>query len=193
MTEGMRHDRRWRPFKTRLAAAIADAGDITMVVIDEVADALQETLKVSGRTGAALFDAAAEVGGSAIHGAMEIGCELGAVAQGVLVGVLRGTRVTGETAMRTISHTAGSAIHQTAELGGDLGGMAKGLVHGAVRGAAELGLDATQAATAAAQGAFDAAYEIGSAAAEKVRKALAGTIGGVKIVLKEPFRMGGRR
>ena len=48
--------------------------------------------------------------------------------------------------------------------------------------------DAEAAASAAATGALDAAGKVGSSAAEKVRNALTGTIDGVKVVLREPFR-----
>jgi hypothetical protein len=49
-------------------------------------------------------------------------------------------------------------------------------------------LSAEKAASAAATGALKAAAEIGSAAAAQVRNAVTGTIDGVKVVLKQPFR-----
>jgi hypothetical protein len=62
------------------------------------------------------------------------------------------------------------------------------VVKGAIRGARDVGLSAEQAASAAANGAIDAAGEVGTNAAEQVRDAVAGTISGVKVVVKEPFR-----
>jgi hypothetical protein len=50
-------------------------------------------------------------------------------------------------------------------------------------------LDTTEAASAAATGALKAAEQISSKAAQQVRKAVTGTIAGVKVVLKkEPFK-----
>lgn len=49
-------------------------------------------------------------------------------------------------------------------------------------------MSAEEAASAAATGALKAAGEVSSAAVEQVRNALTGTIAGVKVVLKEPFK-----
>jgi hypothetical protein len=62
-------------------------------------------------------------------------------------------------------------------------------VQGAIAGAKEISLDTTEAASAAATGALKAAEQISSKAAQQVRKAVTGTIAGVKVVLKkEPFK-----
>src|SRR5436309_3181479 len=71
---------------------------------------------------------------------------------------------------------------------GDITKAAKGAVHSAITGAKEISLDATEAASAAATGALKAAEQISSKAAQRVRKDVTGTINGVKIVLKEPFK-----
>jgi hypothetical protein len=62
------------------------------------------------------------------------------------------------------------------------------LVEGAIALSRELGVDAVKAATACAQACLDAAFEISAAAGLKVRDALGGAIGGIKLVLKEPFK-----
>ena len=49
-------------------------------------------------------------------------------------------------------------------------------------------MSAEEAASAAASGALKAAGQIGSTAVQQVRNVLTGTISGVKVVLKEPFR-----
>ena len=59
-----------------------------------------------------------------------------------------------------------------------------------LEGARDLGVTTEQAASEAATGALRAAGEISSAAVTEVRDALAGTIKGVKVVLKEPFKSG---
>jgi hypothetical protein len=53
-----------------------------------------------------------------------------------------------------------------------------------------VGISAEQAASEAATGALTAAREISAAAATQVRDALTGTIRGVKVVLREPFKEG---
>jgi hypothetical protein len=88
----------------------------------------------------------------------------------------------------TISHTSRAVIKSTADVGGDLGTAAKGLVEGSIHAAKDLGMSAEEAASAAGNGALEAAGSIGSTAEEKVRNALTGTISGVKVVLKEPFK-----
>ena len=49
-------------------------------------------------------------------------------------------------------------------------------------------MSAEEAASAAGTGALEAAGKIGSKAGETVRDAATGTISGVKVVLKEPFK-----
>jgi hypothetical protein len=71
---------------------------------------------------------------------------------------------------------------------GDVGGAARNAIEGAIAGARDVGLSAEQAAAAAATGALRGAGEIGGTAVEEVRNAVTGVIGGVKIVLREPFR-----
>ena len=58
----------------------------------------------------------------------------------------------------------------------------------AIEGAEELGVDAERAAAAAATGALEAADQIGNKAMDSVRKAVVGTIRGVRVVVAEPFR-----
>ena len=105
-----------------------------------------------------------------IHGATEVGSDLGAAAKGIIIGVLHGTRETAAQALDKIGHTSASVIRTTAEVGGDLGAAAKGLVEGAIHGARDLGVSAERAAAAAANGALDAAGSVSSTAAEEVRK-----------------------
>ena len=80
------------------------------------------------------------------------------------------------------------AIQDASKIGGDLGHAATDVVTGAIHAARELGVSAEEAASAAAHGALTAAEKVGGAALETVRNALTGTIAGVKVVLKEPFR-----
>jgi hypothetical protein len=61
-------------------------------------------------------------------------------------------------------------------------------VEGAIQGAKEIGLSAEDAATAAASGALKGAGKVSTTAVEQVRNVLTGTISGVKVVVKEPFK-----
>ncbi len=54
--------------------------------------------------------------------------------------------------------------------------------------AKEVGLSAEEAASAAATGAVKTAGELGGAAVTQVRNAVTGTISGVKVILREPFK-----
>lgn len=114
--------------------------------------------------------------------------DVGAAAKGVVLGVLQGTKVTGNEALETISMTSSNVVKGTAAVAGDIGQAAKGAVQGAIAGAKDVSVDATDAASAAATGALKAAGEISSEAAAQVRNAVTGTISGVKVVLKEPFK-----
>lgn len=121
-----------------------------------------------------------------LQAAIEMGGDLAQAARGIVLGVVRGEGRGG--GLRSIEQTAEAVIRATARLSGDLGQAAKGLIEGAIHGAREIGLDAAEAAGAAATGAVRAAGDISAAAGEKVREAVVGTIQGVKVVLKEPFR-----
>jgi hypothetical protein len=91
----------------------------------------------------------------------------------------------------TVSANAGALVKGAADVGGNIGGTARGAVEGAVDMARDLGVGAEEAASAAATGALKAAGQVSTTAVDQVRKTLTGTISGVKLVLKEPFRSDG--
>ncbi len=108
--------------------------------------------------------------------------------KGEIVAAIKGAGDVAEAGLHAISHTAQAGIRETAEVGGEFGGAAKRLVEGAIGAAKELGLSAEDAAAAAASGALTAAEKVGGTALTTVRNAVTGTISGVKVVLKEPFK-----
>jgi hypothetical protein len=61
---------------------------------------------------------------------------------------------------------------------------ARGVIHSAKR----LGVDTEKAVSEAATGAVKAGYEISAEVGDKVKQAATGTIGGVKVILQEPFQ-----
>jgi len=105
-----------------------------------------------------------------------------------IIAAVQGAGDVAQATMDTISRTARIAIRDTAEVGGDIGATAIDLVTGSIEAAKELGVSAEDAAAAAAHGALKAAEQLGSTALEVVRHCLTGTISGVKIVLKVPFK-----
>ena len=75
-------------------------------------------------------------------------------------------------------------VRETAAVGADLTTAAMGAVEGAIEVAKSTGLSAEEAASAAATGAIEAAGEVSEAAAVRVRRAVEGTIHGVRVVAK---------
>ena len=61
---------------------------------------------------------------------------------------------------------------------------------GRIEGAESISVKAEDAASAAATGAVGAATDISEAAGRTVRDAVTGTIGGVNVVVKAPFKKG---
>ncbi|MCU0786590.1 MAG: hypothetical protein MUC91_00115 [Verrucomicrobia bacterium] len=179
-----RHSGMIETVKDKIVAAIKGTGNIVQATVDTVTQTLTTTIKDTAKVGTSAADAVAHVASGAIHGVAQVGADLTQAAQGIMLGVLRGTKQTGKEALDTISHTAQIAIRDTAKVGGDVGAAATGLVVGAIEGAKEIGVSAEDAA--AADGAMKAAGKIGKTAVETVRKAVTKPVHGVKVVLKEP-------
>jgi len=183
-----KHAKAWTSVQHGVAAAVKGAGGAAVIVVDEVSAILEAALKDSGKIGAALVGALAQIAEQTVRGAANVGAEIGLVAQGFLRGLLRATKETGEDALVTIGYAAACFVKQAGMLGLDCAAAAVGLVEGAVGLAKDLGLDAARAASVAAQAALTAAYDVGAAVGDNVRDALKGTIAGIKVVVKEPFR-----
>ena len=103
-------------------------------------------------------------------------------AKGAVLGLLRGTEVTGGATLEAIRYAAESVIRTTAEAAGDIAKAARGIVEGSIQGARELDLDVCEAASTAAHAALKAARELGSEAGLRVLHALTGDIAGVQLV-----------
>ena len=174
--------------KQDVVAAVKGTGDIAKAVLDTIAATFSTALRDTAHVGVAGTEAITHIAGGVIHGATEVGGDVGAAARGAVIGILRGTKATGAEAVTTISHTASSVIKHTSEVGGDLGAAATGLVEGAIHSARDVGLTGEEAASAAGTAAVEAANKLGTAAGNSVRGAVTGTISGVKVVLKEPSR-----
>jgi ElaB/YqjD/DUF883 family membrane-anchored ribosome-binding protein len=179
--------------RKNILRGIQGTGDRLHAMMDTATERITTILHRARTVGTPMMDAVTEAAGAAVHGTVEAGGDLGKAAKGILVGVLRGTRETGEAGLTWIAHTTETVIRQTAQVGGDVGVAAKGLVQGAIHCAKDLGLDASRTASRAAQTAFEAAEEVGSASASRVRDALAGTMDGIPVLLRRPFQHHSRR
>jgi hypothetical protein len=171
--------------KNAVVAAIKGTGDVVQATVNAVTQTLTTTIKDTGQVGTSVTDATADVARGAVRAAVKVGADLGNAAQGIMLGVLRGTKATGSVVLDTISHTAQVAIRDTAAVGGDVEVAATGLVRGAIAGAKELGISAEDAAAAAVNGALKAAGEVGSTALQTVRRAVSKPIDGIKTVPTE--------
>ena len=171
--------------KDRILAAVKGTGDIAQATVDTITQTLATAIRAPGRVDPAVTAALGDVASGAVHGAAEVGGDLGQPTRGIMLGVLRGSQGEGVQLLDTIRHTAHVAIWDTADVVGDLEAAATGLVAGAIDGAKELGIAIEQAAAAAADGALKAAGQVGSPAVSAVRKAVTKPINGVKVALKE--------
>lgn len=171
-----------------VVSAIQGVGDVAGAIADAMSGALVRALRGTRATGAEIIALVVDTITGAIHGVAEVGGEVGSAARSIMLGALRGTQEVGKAGVETVSASAAALVRGTSEVGGNVGQAAKGAVEGAIAAARDLGMTAEDAAAAAGSGALRAAGEISSTAVDQVRSVLTGTISGVKVVLKEPFR-----
>ena len=171
--------------KRQIVAAVKGTGDIVQATADTITQTLPTAIKSSSRVDPSVTAAIADIASGAVHGAAELGADLGQAAKGIMLGVLRCTQGTVAQVLATIRQTAFGAIWDTADVGGDLGTAASGLVAGAIDGAKELGVGAEDAVVAAADGALKAASQVGPTAVSVVRNGLSQPIKAPKITLEE--------
>jgi|GEM_PF-1794014 len=115
-----------------------------------------------------------------------MGDNLEAASKNLVMEAIRGGVPSGISAYDAIGDSTCSIVNYSVEFAGDVCGAAKGAVEGAVEGAREGGLDAERAASVAATAAVTAGYEISPAVGTKIKKAVAGTSAGVKVVIVKP-------
>ena len=168
----------------QIVATVKGKGDIVQATVDTITQTLT-TARSASRLDATRTAAIADVASGAVHGAAEVGADLGQAAKGIMLGVLRRTNGAETEILGTIRHTAHVAIWDTTDVGGDIEAAATGLIAGAIEGAKELSVDAEAAAAAAADGALKAAGQIGPTAVANVRKGVIKPVNGIKVVLKE--------
>jgi hypothetical protein len=153
----------------RIVAAIRGSRDIMQAIVGTVTELFTETMKDTGRAGASLTDVVTGVAGGVVRGVSQLNADLGHAGQGLMLGMLRGTKEVGAEGISTIRETAAAVIHATASVGGNLQQAATGLIQGAIQGAKEVDVASEVAVRVAAEGALKAAEKLGSTAVKTVR------------------------
>jgi len=169
-----------------IASAIAAKTDVVQAISNSIAKALKRLIGTGSNTGRDVTLIAVTVASGAIGGALQSGCELAQATQGLVISILRGTRLIGSEVLDAITRTAGIAIKAVVESEGNLESAATGLVRGAIQGANELGINAEDAASAAAEGALNAVGDVRSTAYRAVLAAVTKSIEGITVTPKEP-------
>jgi hypothetical protein len=159
------------PVKERIVRALRRARDPVEAVANAVSDTILGSVKAEDPLASA-FVSVTDIIRSAVDGAVEAGADLAQAAKGISIGILRGTRETGEPAQKSLGHAARAIVFHAAKIGGDLGAAARGVVQGSIHGARAMGLDAAAAARAAGHSILDAGEDIGSEAARQLRRGL---------------------
>jgi hypothetical protein len=175
-----------RSVKSAIFSALANGTDLTRAVSAIVARELAAIIGTSGTTKARVTVVTTTVASAAINGVLQSGCDLAPATQGLIIPILRGTRLVGAEVLAAITRTAKIAILRVAESGSDLENAATGLIRGAIQGANEIGIDTADAAAAAATGALNAVGDVRSGAYKTVLATVTKPFDGITITPTEP-------
>jgi hypothetical protein len=168
-----------------IVSAVTANPDVATAISKSVDEALQK-MADSEKTGRQMTALTIAVASGAIGGAIKTGCDLELAAEGLIVGILRGTLLVGSEVRDTITRTAGIVITAVVESGGDLESAATGLIRGAIRGAKGIGINSQDAAAAAAAGALNAVGDVRSTAYQAIHTAVTQPIDGITVAPKVP-------
>jgi len=171
--------------KFTIVSAVAANTDVAMAISKSVHEVLQK-MPGSENTGRQVTALTIAVASGAIGGAIKTGCDLELAAQGLVVGILRGTLLVGSEVVDTITRTAGIVITAVVESEGDLQSAATGLVRGAIHGAKGIGINIQDAADAGAAGALNAVGDVRSTAYQAILAAVTQPIDGITVAPKVP-------
>jgi hypothetical protein len=172
--------------KSAIFSALANGTDLTRAVSAIVARELAAIIGTSGTTKARVTVVTTTVASAAINGVLQSGCDLAPSTQGLIIPILRGTRLVGAEVLAVITRTAKITVIRVAESGSDLESAATGLIRGAIQAAKEIGIDTADAAAAAAAGALNAVGDVRSRAYQTVLAAVTKPFDGIAITPKEP-------
>src|SRR3954468_24060242 len=112
--------------KASILAALAGGTDVAHAVSASVARELATLVGTSGNTAARVTVITGTVASAAIDGVLQSRCELAPATQGLLVTILRGTRLIGSEVLAGITRTGRIAIRAVAESEADLDAAATG-------------------------------------------------------------------
>ncbi len=172
--------------KLSIISAVAAKTDIAGAISKTIAKALVRMIGTEGNTGREVTAITIVVASAAIGGAIDSGCDLAPATQGLVVSILRGTRLIGSEVLDAISRTAAIAIKAAVESEGNLKSAATGLIRGAIQAANEIGINTKDAAAAAAAGALNAVGDVRSTAYQTILAAVTKPIEGITVAPKEP-------
>jgi len=168
---------------TQIVAALTGPADSAPAPAEIVTEILATALKDPGPTVVSVAAAIDDVASGAVRGALQVAGDLYQTATGIMIGVMRGTKLTGTESLESIIHTAQVTIRETIAGGGDLAAATTGLIDGAITGAMAAGISAADAAMAAADGALKAAGQAGADTADLVHQAVTKVAQHVEVVL----------
>jgi hypothetical protein len=172
--------------KLAILSGLADGTGIAQAVSATVARELAGVIGVSVPSSARMTIVTASIASAAINGVLQSGCELAPATQGLLVPILRGTRLHGSEVLAAAMRASKIVTRAVAEGKCDLEAAVTGLIRGAIQSANEIGVDAADAATAAATGALNAVGDVRSSAYQTVLAAVTKPFDGIMISPKEP-------
>jgi hypothetical protein len=166
------HDESYAQSESTVAEGVrrvcGDAPAVVRIVADEVAGDLRK----SGSRGTAMLSTISALADGTARGAADARAGIGFIAEGFMIGAMRGADETPERTLAVIGHAADSFVKHAHQSGFDAAAAARGLVEGAAAWAGHCALDASAAADAAARGAADAAEDMSPRIGRRVREAL---------------------
>jgi hypothetical protein len=166
------HDDSYAQVESAVAEDVRKAGADVRAAALMIADEVAGDLRRSGVRGATMLSTISALADGAARGAADARAGIGVIAEGFMIGAMRGSAETPERTLAVIGHAADSFVKHACESGFDASAAARGLVEGAAAGAQNCALDASTAAAAAARGAAEAADDMSPRLGRRVRAAL---------------------
>jgi hypothetical protein len=173
------------PIKDGVLQALQGEGGVFTETADAVSRAIREACfprTLAGATAAGSIDLVVK---SAVGGIVGAEDDAAIVAKGILVGVVRGCREKGPSAVGVLSRASGIVIREVFRRGLPPAPVARGLVQGAQICAKDLGLDVKASIWATGAAALDMARDLDPSAALEVRAALMGAIEAIHVGLEK--------
>jgi len=165
-------DESYAQVESAVAEDVRKAGDDVRAAASMIADEVADDLRRSGVRGTTMLSTISALADGAARGAADAGAGIDVIAEGFMIGAMRGSAETPERTLAVIGHAADSFVKHAYESGFDASAAARGLVAGAASGAEQCALDPAAAADAAARGAAGASDDLSPRLGRKVRAAL---------------------